>query len=279
MGGAPPPGASPHQRWHLTMPVSGHVFPRHCRSLSETPPSAPAPTAFTLTTEGVSAVVAPAVSAPAITDMSTFYTCERWWSIFVKQLRPHFFTVHGGDDVYAFYLQEVDKLARMFGVPAAMQYDEGVRKAVFLGKDSRSVPVTSFEHFDIKLHQDCFFTSQMAALSATPSVSGITDTAPSRDKGGDGGGSKRGSQKDLSSNCRKVDGKQVCFNFNLGRCLDASCKYAHVCTACGQSHAERPKGLIGKRCRKKPPTSSPGSSAPGSDSTTSTAAASADAAP
>ena len=269
------PSAQPHQRWYLTSEVSGPVMPKHCRSLRDSPLPAPAATAFTVTAAGVATVAATTASVEPIGTLDEFFTCERWWSIYVKQFEPQFFVHHGGEDTYAFYLQEIRKLAGMFGVPAAMMYDEGMRKAVFSGRDSRNIAVTSFGDFDIKLHQECFFLSRMATLSNAPGTGGAEQGGDGNGSSGVGGGSGpgagkkgRGSAKDLSQNCRRAGEKQVCFNFNLGRCSDSSCKFAHVCTACGGSHAERPKGLQGKRCRKRPAVAVSESSAPAAGAAT-----------
>jgi hypothetical protein len=270
-------GAS-SQQWYLGTAISGLVLPRHTRTLSRTPPLAPASAAFTITATGISAAPATSSLVAPIEDLQTFAHCERLWSLYVRQFQPNFFDLHGGSEKYTFYLQEIETLAKQFGVSAAMEYDEGVRRSVLTGRDTMSNAVTDFDHFDIKLHQQCFFTSRMAALQADQpsdvSKPATKPVKPAKDKAG-----KTGNQNDLSTNVRKCgDGRQVCFNFNLGRCTRApdKCHFAHVCTRCGLDHGERPNGLQGSRCRKPAPT---GATSATADTTTASTTASAAAAP
>eukprot|EP01044_Picomonas_judraskeda_P015151 COSAG03_NODE_2503_length_2693_cov_91.953354_5_plen_101_part_00 len=60
------------KQWYLGTAISGLVVPRHTRTLSRTPPLAPASAAFTITATGISA--APATSS--LFDLNALSTLE-----------------------------------------------------------------------------------------------------------------------------------------------------------------------------------------------------------
>eukprot|EP01043_Picozoa_sp_COSAG02_P035119 COSAG02_NODE_2495_length_8684_cov_12.735469_1_plen_788_part_00 len=88
------------RQWYLSHWLNEFVLPRHCRSLSRSPPAAPTTASFTITSDGITSNASAAPSSPPITDMETFTACERRWKMYVLQFDPQFFSRLGGLDRY-----------------------------------------------------------------------------------------------------------------------------------------------------------------------------------
>eukprot|EP01043_Picozoa_sp_COSAG02_P035120 COSAG02_NODE_2495_length_8684_cov_12.735469_2_plen_115_part_00 len=91
-----------------------------------------------------------------------------------------------------------------------MAYDEGVRQALFSTVDTMGITVQSFAHFDVQLHQECFWASQQQPQQQQQQQ----ESRPSNK------GKRRLATSDLSTRVRSSpSGTNVCFKYNLGRCI------------------------------------------------------------